>query len=615
MKKRLSIVFFLLGLTFLLTACGTTEINMNDYVDVSFSGYEYVGYLSCEVDIKKMMLDNEDSFGFDRKELRKAPGEDVLEDLEESLFVYYDSYTELKNDDKLTFHWGTDEDTLAEIEKEYKVTFLYEDFDITVSDLEPLTERNVFEYMDVEFSGSDGEGYLSYFYFDDYYIKDQLIISKSEGLSNGDVVTFTIPDTLISEYRWQGYNLVPASMEVTVSDLAVPEIVDAFSGIEVEFSGYSPYISVYVDTWYADYDFYYEYDSSGYFANGDTFTITLSDYSVENALNYNNIIPEATSKTYTISGQPTLITSLDDLDDAEIADLYNSYEADLMDTISGDWTNPESLYSVTAIGHAVSVEDTSYYTPDTKVTTFYKVWVTPQDAESFSYYYYIQHEDMYSENGSLYSNYDSYPYGYAFWGSAYGDAFIRNDLCYIGFETVESLLDATVYEDQNNYWIVDYVLDESAVVAPEITTEEPEDSSTTDDTDSDITSGDNSNIDFLDDYDYASDAYNYYDGIYLLGNRYVFREGISGFAYGTLDENDNFTKIGVYSFNGDDERNLALASFCYRYTLGEYVDGYYLYEEYAYQYTDDGIRFGYIDENGEYQHIHFESFYQGGDDW
>lgn len=541
MKKKLGIVFFLLGLTFLLTACGTTEINMNDYVDITFNGYEYVGYPSSEVDIQKMMLDNEDSFGFDRKALKKSPGEDVLEDLEEALIIYFDSYNELKNGDKVGYNWLVDEDTLAEIEEEYKVTFLYEDADLTVSDLEPLTERNIFEYMDIEFDGRDGDGYMSYLYIDDYYIKDQLVISKSTGLSNGDVITLTIPDTLISDYRWQGYNLVPASIECTVSDLSVPEEVDAFSGVELYFYGSSPYITVDVETWYSDYNFYYEYDDSGYFANGDTITLTIPEYSIEEALDYYNIIPKETSKTFTISGQPVMIMSLNDADESAWTDLYSEYETSLADSISSGWENSDSLQSVTAIGHAVAVEDVSW-APDTYAFTFYEVAVDPMDSDPFSYYYYVQHENLQLESdGTLYSSYDSEPYGYSFWGSAYGDCFIVDDLYYIGFQTIDELLDATVYEYQNSGWTTDYILNTPSKDAED---ETADDEVTEGDATAEVT---DPTADFEFCYSFMRDG-EYVDGYYMVDG-YAYRDDGYGVTYGYFDENGEFQKMGYMSYN------------------------------------------------------------------
>ena len=544
MKKKLGIVFFLLGLTFLLTACGTTEINMNDYVDITFNGYEYVGYPTSEVDIQKMMLDNEDSFGFDRKALKKSPGEDVLEDLEEALIVYFDSYNELKNGDKVGYNWLVDDDIVAEIEDEYNVSFLYEDTDLTVSDLEPLTERNIFEYMEIEFDGRDGDGYLSYLYLDDYYIKDQLVISKTTDLSNGDVITLTIPDTLISDYRWQGYNLVPASIEYTVSELSVPEEVDAFSGVEVYFDGYSPYISVYVETWGSDYDFYYSYDNSGYFANGDSITLTLTEDSIEDALDYYNIVPKETTKTYTISGQPTKITALDDVDESAWAALYSTYEASLPTDITSGWNNPDTLQSVTAIGHATAVEESSYWVPDTCVFTFYEVTVAPEGSDPFSYYYFVQHENMYQDtDGILYTGYDEHPYGYSFWGSAYGDCFIRDGLYYIGFETIDAMLESSFYEYQNSGWTTDYILNTPS--------EDAED-------------------EIADDEVAEGDA--------------------------TAEVTDPTADF----------------EFCYSFKRdGEYVDGYYMVDGYAYRDDGDGVTYGYFDENGEFQRMGYKSYNEG----
>ena len=101
MKKKLCVTFFFLCFMFLLTACGTTEIDMNEYVDFTFSGYEYLGSATSEVDVRKMLLDNEECFGFDRKALKSGDGEDVLEDLEDAFKVKLDKKDGYKND----FNW------------------------------------------------------------------------------------------------------------------------------------------------------------------------------------------------------------------------------------------------------------------------------------------------------------------------------------------------------------------------------------------------------------------------------------------------------------------------------------------------------------------------------
>ena len=570
MKKKLCITFFFLSLMFLLTACGTTEIDMNEYVDFTFSGYEYLGSATSEVDVRKMLLDNEECFGFDRKALKSGDGEDVLEDLEDAFKVKLDKKDGYKNDDKLAYSWNVDEDILEDIAEEYKVVFLYTDADVKVSGLDPLEDIDLLDDLYIEFYGRNGEGYLSYVDCYDYnwgYLDDELELSKTENLSNGDVVTVSLSEDLIQQYRQMGYNPNPTSKDIIVDNLTVPQVVDAFSGIEVEFSGNSPYVSVDVYIWNADYyyNFDYSYDTDGYFANGDTFEITLTESSIDYALDYYDLIPEATRKTYTIN-QPVLITEISDLTADDVANLYATYETSLGDTITDDWDDPTTLRSITAIGHSVAVEDTSSYyysyTPSTRVTTYYKVDVAPRDAEAFSFYYYVQHENLCkTTNGELVSENDVTPYGYKeydwWYGDyyPYGDCFERDGLYYVGFETMEEMFEDTLYYEQNSsYWMVDYVLNDAATAEPEDEPVIAEPDTTTPDADIAI--------------DYESRSYDEHMAHYRQ------------------------------DFQSSDE----------------YVDGYYLLDGYAYRIDDnyDGFYYGYFDANGTFQQVDYISFYEGG---
>ena len=180
MKKKLYITFFFLSTMLLLTACGTTEIDMNDYVDFSFSGYEYVGNATPEVDVRKMLLDNEECFGFDRKALKSGDGEDVLEDLEDAFKVKLDKKDGYQNDDRVSYSWDVDDDILEDIAEEYKVLFLYDDSDVKVSGLDESRDINLFEDLYIDFYGRNGAGYVNYldcydYYYLDYYIARNVV--------------------------------------------------------------------------------------------------------------------------------------------------------------------------------------------------------------------------------------------------------------------------------------------------------------------------------------------------------------------------------------------------------------------------------------------------------
>ena len=67
-------------------------------------------------------------------------------------------------------------------------------------------------------------------------------ISPNENLSNGDEITFKV---YFPEEYYKNYNIKAKNTEqkIKVADLIIPEEIDVFEGLKIEFSGRSPYLT------------------------------------------------------------------------------------------------------------------------------------------------------------------------------------------------------------------------------------------------------------------------------------------------------------------------------------------------------------------------------------
>ena len=146
MKKKCLLSVAVLMMLGLVGCGGTTEIDINTYVEVEFSGYETLGQISeYEFDTKKMKSDYEDDLG----EVSKKTIEKLLQEA-----ISFEDATNLKNGDEVTVVWNIDEDDLTEFEEENKVKLVYSDFTIEVDGLEKVGTFDPFEKISVRYGGT-----------------------------------------------------------------------------------------------------------------------------------------------------------------------------------------------------------------------------------------------------------------------------------------------------------------------------------------------------------------------------------------------------------------------------------------------------------------------------
>ncbi len=196
-----------------LTGCGSKSVNLNDYLKVSYSGYDTIGTASYSIDIDRLIEENPEAFG-----LKDGASEiDVAKiemDIYDSINGSLDKNSELSNGDKITFNWKIS--NKESIEEKYPISISCENKEYTVENLDAAKEVDPFEGVNVTFEGiaPNGTAKVSSNNGSFYYSLD-----KSANLSNGDVVKVSIGDDT-SSYISKGMIVNETEKEYTVEGLS-----------------------------------------------------------------------------------------------------------------------------------------------------------------------------------------------------------------------------------------------------------------------------------------------------------------------------------------------------------------------------------------------------------
>lgn len=215
--------------------------------------------------------------------------------------------------------------------------------------------------------------------------------SKNSELSNGDEITLVweLDHEIAKEY----FNVVFDYMDVhyTVEGLTELAAFDPFEGLEIEYYGISPNISVYVYTSNVDpasYYYNYEVTPAEGLKNGDTFTITLEDWDGSDPTNAiaeeSGKVPTALSKTYTVSGFAEAVTSQDMLDQALVSEWQQNGRQFFADYDEPYLSSDVKVKSVDYVGDMFFVlkEGFSEYSQNNVYLMAYQVTVEEPDHEA-----------------------------------------------------------------------------------------------------------------------------------------------------------------------------------------------------------------------------------------
>lgn len=193
------------------TGCGEKKVNLNDYLEVSYDGYDTAGTASSHFDMDKMIKDNPEAFG-----IKGDPTDMELLKIELELDGVIDGKLsksdELSNGDSISYVW--DVSMTDKLSEKYKVEFVYEDKEFKVDSLDEAEEFDPFENLSVTFSGISPNGSLSMNGSIDEVPSIYFKADKTSGLKSGDVVKVTLDcySDDIEEYCLK-YGKIPTALE------------------------------------------------------------------------------------------------------------------------------------------------------------------------------------------------------------------------------------------------------------------------------------------------------------------------------------------------------------------------------------------------------------------
>ncbi len=183
-------------------------IDLNSYIDYEIEGYSTKATLTYTIRYDDIIDD------FELEDVAASR-------LEKKITGTWSKMTYLANGDEVTFEWTVDADS---IEEKYNVEFEAEDLKVEVKELDEMPEYDPFEYVEVSFSGMDGNGDATIDAGDNNPLPDVCyrFETSSYYLSNGDEITVTAYSNSgdLADYcEDNDYILTQSSMTYTVEGL------------------------------------------------------------------------------------------------------------------------------------------------------------------------------------------------------------------------------------------------------------------------------------------------------------------------------------------------------------------------------------------------------------
>ncbi len=205
----------------IMSGCGRTDINMNDYLTISYEGYDTIGTASYSIDVEKLISDNYEAFGIEEGDELEALA--VFEDIDDLISGELDKKENLTNGDKITFKW--DDSNKEDIEDDFKVRLTFEDKTATIDSLEKAQKINPFDYFQLSFEGTAPNGCAVKTVDEKLPVNIFFELDKDSNLNIGDKIKVTASssgnaDDFAAECLRNGYIITETEKEYTVEGIA-----------------------------------------------------------------------------------------------------------------------------------------------------------------------------------------------------------------------------------------------------------------------------------------------------------------------------------------------------------------------------------------------------------
>lgn len=183
-------------------------VNLNDYLKVTYGGYDGGGVAYTEIDWNSMKEGFENKISYKRG-MAQTGGMTPIDIIMEYTNANIEGKNEkLSNGDKVSYTWKVDKDAIAKL---IKCKIKYSDGSKKVSGLKEMELFDPFKNLKVTFSGVEPNGEADIEYNGDMLSEYDFTCDKTSGLKNGDKIKISLTED--AGYYVDQYNKAPSVLE------------------------------------------------------------------------------------------------------------------------------------------------------------------------------------------------------------------------------------------------------------------------------------------------------------------------------------------------------------------------------------------------------------------
>lgn len=237
-RKFFAACFAVMACAFLLCGCsgnfGKKTINLDNYVDVTFSGYNGYGVATVTLDVDAINEDYGDKITVNADSWYYTDDSTVGEVINDWVGLSASNNSNLSNGDTVTLNWDV---SSSYIEQYIDCELKYNEKEYVVEGLEDIETVDVFEGISVTYSGYSPVGSVKISGND--YSSHGTFACADTYLANGDEITVTYEyNTFGGEKSFiSEFGAIPESFEKTYVVSGLDSYVDSFADLSDENIG------------------------------------------------------------------------------------------------------------------------------------------------------------------------------------------------------------------------------------------------------------------------------------------------------------------------------------------------------------------------------------------
>ena len=225
MRKKLLMLIGAAAMVIFAGGCGKREvIDLNKYVQVEYEGVDSIGTAVASFDTKALKRDVMNNLELTKAGVKsydflveEAEENGFSSDTPELLVSYldgsFDKADNLSNGDTITYKWNIDEE---KIENLFKCNIVFSDIEFEVESLKEVKTVDLFEKIDLAFSGISPKVKVNTKGSCDYRgVHFDIVPDNTYGLKNGDTVKLVVSGDAseVESYLLEEYQVRPESLE------------------------------------------------------------------------------------------------------------------------------------------------------------------------------------------------------------------------------------------------------------------------------------------------------------------------------------------------------------------------------------------------------------------